>query len=102
MSAYPNIETRNPLAGIEVDQLFLYPKENASNHKTAKYELVMEQQTSVLRRGAPFFIAIKSKSRPIDVGGKDVVNIIFEFGKSNINQRLITMISINDKYYETL
>ena len=48
---------------------------------TDKYELVTEQDTSVLRRSANFHLAIKSKSKPIDIGGKDAVNLIFEFGK---------------------
>ena len=78
---YPNTETRNPNAGIEVERLFLYAKENAKNHMTDQYELVTEQDTPVLRRSASFYLAIKSKSRPIDIGGKDAVNLIFEFGK---------------------
>ena len=48
---------------------------------TEKYELVTEQDTSVLRRGTNFYLAITSKSRQIEIGGKDVVNLIFEFGK---------------------
>ena len=80
-AAYPSFETRNAGSGIEVDRLFLYPKENAGNHYTDKYELVSEQGISVLRRSAKFFLAINSKSRSIDLDGKDKVNVIFEFGK---------------------
>ena len=79
--AYPSFETRNAGSGIEVDRLFIYPKENAGNHNTEKYELVTEQGISVLRRSANFFLAINSKSRSIDLDGKDSVNLIFEFGK---------------------
>ena len=78
---YANTETRNSNAGIEVERLFLYAKENAGDHMTDQYELVTEQDTPVLRRSASFYLAIKSKSRPIDIGGKDAVNLIFEFGK---------------------
>ena len=60
----------------------MYPEKNASNHYTEKYELVTEQDIPVLRRSANFYLAITSKSRPIDLGGKDSVNVIFEFGKS--------------------
>ena len=48
---------------------------------TEQYELVTEQNTPVLRRSANFYLAIKTKSRQIDLGGKDSVNLIFEFGK---------------------
>ena len=80
-AAYPSFETRNAGSGIEVDRLFIYPKDNAGNHNTEKYELVTEQGISVLRRSANFFLAINSKSRSIDLDGKDSVNLIFEFGK---------------------
>ena len=93
-AAYPSFETRNAGSGIEVDRLFIYPKENAGNHNTEKYELVTEQGISVLRRSANFFLAINSKSRSIDLDGKDSVNLIFEFGK---NQYLYTHIQYHMK-----
>ena len=48
---------------------------------TEKYDLVTEQDTPVLRRSKNFYLAIESKTEPIDVGGKDAANLIFEFGK---------------------
>ena len=68
-----------------MDRLLFYPKENAGNHMTEQYELVTEQNTPVLRRSANFYLAIKTKSRQIDLGGKDSVNLIFEFGKCESN-----------------
>ena len=78
---YPTFSTRNAESGIEVKRLFLYPKENAGNHHTDKYDLVSEQDVAVLRRGATFFLSITSTSRPINLDGKDKVNLLFEFGK---------------------
>ena len=78
---YPNIPTENPDAGVDVERVFLYPKENAKNHHTEKYELVTDQDTAVVRRAAKFNLAIKTGSRPIDLDEQDNVNLIFEFGK---------------------
>ena len=77
---YPRFETRNSESGIEIERLFLYPKENASNHHTDKYDLATEQDVSVLRRSGNFYLAIHSKSRPFDLNRKDRVNLVFEFG----------------------
>ena len=78
---YPSIPTTNPDAGIEVEKVFLYPKENAKNHHTEKYELVTDQNIPVLRRATTFRLAIKTKLRGIDLEEKDVVNLVFEFGR---------------------
>ena len=79
---HPRFETRNSESGIEIERLFLYPKENASNHNTDKYDLAAEQNVSVLRRSGNFYMAIHAKSRPFDLNGKDKINVIFEFGKN--------------------
>jgi hypothetical protein len=42
--------------------------------------LVTEQNVAVLRRAAKFNVAIKTKSREINLN-KDKVNLILEFGK---------------------
>ena len=78
---YPNIPTANPDAGVDVERIFLYPKENAINHHTEKYELVTDQDTAVVRRAAKFNLAIKTGSRAIDLDEQDNVNLIFDFGK---------------------
>ena len=78
---YPRIPTTNPDAGVDVESVFLYPKENAKNHHTEKYELVTDQDTAVVRRAAKFNLAIKTGSRAIDLDEQDNVNLIFEFGK---------------------
>ena len=64
-----------------MERIFLYPKENAINHHTEKYELVTDQDTAVVRRAAKFNLAIKTGSRAIDLDEQDNVNLIFEFGK---------------------
>ena len=78
---YPNIPTENPDAGVDVERIFLYPKENAKNHHTEKYELVTDQDTAVVRRAAKFNLAIKTGYRAIDLDEQDNVNLIFDFGK---------------------
>ena len=78
---YPNIPTANPDAGVDVERVFLYPKENAKNHHTEKYELVTDQDTAVVRRAAKFNLAIKTGSRAIDLDEQDNINLIFDFGK---------------------
>ena len=77
---YPTTETENPDSGVDVEKVFLYPKENAGKNHTQKYELVTEQNVAVVRRAAQFDLAIKTKSRGINLD-KDNVNLIFEFGK---------------------
>ena len=79
---HPRLETINSESGIEIERLFLYPKENASNHHTDKYDLATEQDVSVLRRSGNFYLAIHSKSRPFDLNRKDRVNLVFEFGNT--------------------
>ena len=85
---YPRFETRNSESGIEIERLFLYPKENASNHHTDKYDLATEQDVSVLRRSGNFYLAIHAKSRPFDLNRKDRVNLVFEFGNKYFRQTL--------------
>jgi hypothetical protein len=65
---------------VDVEKVFLYPKENAEKNNTEKYALVTEQDVAVLRRASSFDVAITTKSREIDFE-KDNVNLIFEFGK---------------------
>ena len=68
--------------GVDVENVFLYPQENAKNHHTEKYGLVSEQNIAVIRRAAKFNLAIKTKSRAIDLLTKDDVYITFEFGNN--------------------
>ena len=77
---YPTTDTENPESGVDVEKVVLYPKENAGTNHTEKYELVTEQNIAVVRRAAMFNVAIKTKSRGIDLD-HDNVNLIFEFGK---------------------
>ena len=64
-----------------MEKLELYASENATNHRTSKYELVSEQSTAVFRRAAPFYMAVQTKERPVEIG-KDQVNVVFEFGET--------------------
>ena len=66
--------------GVEVEKLEFYAKENAKSHHTLSYDIVEDFNAPVLRRASTFFMAIKTKDRPIEFL-KDVWTLIFEFGK---------------------
>ena len=73
----------------------MYAKENASNHRTDKYELVTEQNVPVLRRGDAFYLAIKANNRALDPD-RDRIKINFEFG--NILNVLSHLVSLKRSY----
>ena len=54
-------------SAIEVEKVELYARQNASNHRTDKYDLVADSAATVLRRSAPFFLAVVTKNRPADL-----------------------------------
>lgn len=69
---------------LEVETLYLYPKENAVSHKTDKYELVHDEESpiAILRRGLSFTMAIRFTNRAFDKT-KDYVRLLFNYGKRN-------------------
>uniref|UniRef100_A0A2R5LJF4 Putative transglutaminase/protease-like logues n=1 Tax=Ornithodoros turicata TaxID=34597 RepID=A0A2R5LJF4_9ACAR len=72
---------RAPVTAIEVDRLEFYARDNGRHHHTDMYDLVEGQDPSpVLRRGQPFFIAIRFKT-PYDPA-KDTVQLDFSIGSS--------------------
>lgn len=80
-------EDTNSLSGtrvkraIEVDRLEMYVKDNARHHHTDEYDLADGQDpTPVLRRGQPFFAAIRFQ-RPYDPE-TDVVKLDFSIGSA--------------------
>lgn len=75
------------MSSLQVESLYLYPLENAKQHKTERFELVHDEENpvAVLRRGISFTIAVRFANREYD-DTKDSIKFIFNFGKpfSNI------------------
>lgn len=64
-----------------VELVYFYPRENAKQHKTDKFEIVYDEDPiPVLRRGQKFTVAIRFKN-PYD-SDRDQVRLFFNFGKS--------------------
>lgn len=82
---FKNIMSRDSL---NVELLYLYPKENGKKHKTDKFELIHDEDNPIpiLRRGIKFTLAIRFKSRGFNAN-YDQIRLIFEFG--NINSYLV-------------
>ena len=65
---------------LKVDTVEMYARDNAREHRTDRYELVRENMSScVLRRGQPFFMALRMKERNYDAR-RDVLRVSFNFG----------------------
>lgn len=66
---------------LKVEVAYLYPKENAKNHKTDKYEMVHEEDLPipVLRRGLKFTMTIRFIGRSFQ-NDLDILKVIFNFG----------------------
>lgn len=77
---------------LQVESIFLYPKENAKAHKTDLFELIHDEVSPVpiLRRGLKFTLAIRFANRRLDETN-DQIRLLFNFGtpKSNISYLLI-------------
>ena len=67
--------------GVQIDDLTFYAKENASNHRTERYELVQDHKVAVLRRSASFYMALTTRDRQADLLNKDDITLIFEFNR---------------------
>ena len=67
-------------SAAEVELVELYAKENASNHRTDRYELVSDQDTPVLRRAQTFYMAVRAKKQQFDLR-KDRIKVCFQFGE---------------------
>lgn len=69
------------MSALEVDNVHMYPMENAVQHHTDFYEIVhRDPATPVLRRGQSFYIAIRFKNRSFHENS-DVLRLIFNYGK---------------------
>lgn len=68
-----------------VETLYLYPLENARNHKTERFELVHDKENPIpiLRRGLSFTMALRFSGREYD-SSRDSIKFIFNFGESVI------------------
>lgn len=85
---------------IEVDSVELYSKQNALEHKTARYELLKTKKPPpILRRGSPFFVAIRFR-RQYD-SNRDLIKLEFTFGPSpNLSKgTLVQLILTNNKEF---
>ena len=66
---------------LKVDTVEMYSRDNAREHRTDRYELVRDNALScVLRRGQPFFLALRMRDRNFDAR-RDVLRVSFSFGK---------------------
>lgn len=70
------------MSSLRIESLYLYPLENAKQHKTERFELVHDNENPVpiLRRGISFTMAVRFVDRAYDAS-KDSVKFIFNFGK---------------------
>lgn len=94
-------EAEKPPSGAnKVDRVHWYIKQNAKNHKTAKYDLVhdTENPKPVLRRGQPFYLAVRFQEN-FDVA-KDRVVLNFKFGhKPSVSKGTMGVVMVkNDKF----
>ena len=78
----PTLGGSSANAVLSVDGLEMYAVENATNHRTDKYELVSEQRTPVLRRAETFYMAVKFKGERGMETHKDRVRVVFEMGEN--------------------
>lgn len=69
---------------LAVDKVYFYAKNNATEHRTVRFELVHRQpETAILRRGQPFTFIIRfSDGKPFDPA-KDILRLHFNLGGSN-------------------
>ena len=66
---------------LKVDTVEMYSRDNAREHRTDRYELVRDNASScILRRGQPFFMALRMKDRNFDAR-RDNLRVSFNFGK---------------------
>lgn len=69
---------------LKVDLCGFYARDNAKEHHTDQFELVQDPTaTPVLRRGLPFFFAVRF-DRQYDPAG-DIIRLQFGFGECQIN-----------------
>ncbi|XP_012266223.1 hemocyte protein-glutamine gamma-glutamyltransferase-like [Athalia rosae] len=89
---------------LVVKGIFLYEQDNATAHRTCKYELVhMDPPTPVLRRGQPFNLAIRFDRSYVDE--TDIVRMLFSFGpNSNVlkGTRGVSTVTPRDTYLTDL
>ena len=66
---------------LKVDTVEMYSRDNAREHRTDRYELVRDNASScILRRGQPFFMALRMKERNFDAR-RDNLRVSFSFGE---------------------
>lgn len=85
---------------LQVELVYLYPQDNAVEHKTKNYEIVNDEEhpVAVLRRGKKFITAIRFENRNYSPA-EDILKIIFSYG-NKINL-LLKYLLINLLKYRT-
>ncbi|CAL4096191.1 unnamed protein product [Meganyctiphanes norvegica] len=84
-----------------VDRVHWYCKQNARNHQTLPYDLIHDKRgpQAVLRRGQPFYLAIRFKDRDFDLK-KDRVVLNFEFGpKASIQKGTLGVVLVQNENF---
>ena len=75
------IDVAVPCDVLKVDTVEMYSRDNAREHRTDRYELVRDNTLScILRRGQPFFMALRMKERNFDAR-RDNLRVSFNFGE---------------------
>lgn len=68
---------------LVVDKVYFYAKNNATEHKTVRFELVhREPETAILRRGQPFTFIIRFAEGKSFDPAKDILRLHFNLGES--------------------
>ena len=67
------------LNALAISSIDTQSKENGTSHNTSKYELVTAEKALVIRRGAPFQMAVTFNQRSFDPN-KDHLKIMFRTG----------------------
>ncbi|XP_050728969.1 hemocyte protein-glutamine gamma-glutamyltransferase-like [Eriocheir sinensis] len=94
-------EAEKPATGAnKVERVHWYIKPNAQNHKTIKYDLIHDKENPkpVLRRGQPFYLAVRFTEN-FDLE-KDRVVLNFKFGhKPSVSKGTLGIVAVkNDKF----
>ena len=68
---------------LQVDRVHFYPKNNATEHKTIRYDLIHRQQpeTAILRRGQTFTFIVRFTDNKSFVAEKDFLRLSFNYGR---------------------
>ncbi|KAG8305603.1 hypothetical protein J6590_067081 [Homalodisca vitripennis] len=70
------------MTALTVDTVHTYTLDNAKIHHTDRYELVHnDPSTPILRRGQPFFMAVRFKDGRVYRDFTDDIKFVFNYGE---------------------